>query len=90
MNDRSRRDWEKMRVRGKSHFVINSGALRWGLSTGILYTLYVNFLENGWTVSSNMLFKALLALILFPIGGYFWGIWVWSWQEKKYRQSSKQ
>jgi len=88
MNDRSRREWEKLRIEGKSHFVIKSGVLRWGLSTAILYTLYLHLLENGWTLSGNIISKAVLAFLLFPIGGYFWGIWVWSWQEKKYRKSS--
>ena len=28
-------------------------------------------------------------MILFPIGGYFWGIWVWKLSEKQYLEAIK-
>ncbi|WP_145939607.1 hypothetical protein [Paenibacillus glacialis] len=88
MNERSEKRWEKMRAKGKRHFVVNSGVLRWGLTTAVLYSIFVTYLNNGLTgiLLNDFLRTLLIAVILFPIGGYFWGIWVWKWQEKNHRK----
>ncbi len=39
---------------------------------------------DGW---ADFYIRLLLALALFPIGGYFWGAWMWRWCDKKYQEA---
>lgn len=82
MNERQARRWVKIRASGRDRFVWIYGVFGWGVSTGVLVSLVISFL-NQW---EGVLFYMALGLVLFPIGGYFWGRWVWWISEKQYLQ----
>lgn len=79
--------WEKTRRMGRNRFIWRFGVLYWGVFTGIVCSLAM------WCVTgrSDSLFLYLIpALVLFPIGGYFWGWYVWQKSEKIYTDKRRQ
>lgn len=64
---------DKIRKLGRSKFIWRYGVLGWGLSTAILFSLVMGYTE-GW---DGFVFKLIPALVLFPIGGYAWGHFMW-------------
>jgi hypothetical protein len=65
--------WAKLREQGRSRFVWLYGVLGWGVSTAILFSLW-NGIRDGW---DGFFFKLIPALVLFPLGGYLWGRFMW-------------
>jgi hypothetical protein len=63
--------WENMRKKGMTRFVLLYGVLFWGGLTGIV----------------AMFFLGPIALLVFPIGGIFFGIFIWNIGESKYRKA---
>ena len=71
--------WAITRQKGKARFILVSGALGWGLTTGTLYSLLM------WLVmDANLKFLLPISLILFPVGGLLWGWCVWSFSERAF------
>ena len=66
--------WEEIRAKGKNHYIWNYGVLRWGFSMFIAMTIakLVNLSVADFTLK-KVLILVLINLILFPIGGYFFG-----------------
>ena len=61
--------------------------LFWGVFTGIAWSLVMWFV----TGRTGSLFLFLIpALVLFPVGGYFWGRFVWQKSEKIYTEKRRQ
>ncbi len=81
--------WEKTRSKGKNNFILKTGVLYWGISTGVLWSIFMFFQGESRTIA-RFLAYFIPALILFPIGGLFWGLWVWNITEKKYRKLKDQ
>jgi len=72
--------WKTVRVQGKKQFVLKTGVLGWGITTGVLWAIMMSL-----TVNAGRFIPTLItALITFPIGGYFYGAWLWDDSEKKY------
>lgn len=69
---------DKIRKLGRDKFVLRYGILGWGLSTAILFTLFLGFTE-GW---DDFAFKLIPALIIFPLGGFGWGRLMWAFFER--------
>ena len=80
MKEKGIKNWEKIRSKGKQHFIWIKGVLSWGILTAILWFIIMEIIMPF----ENKFIGLLLALFLFPIGGYFWGLWVWKIAEKKY------
>lgn len=72
--------WANVSKLGRKQFVLRHGVLAWGVPVAILFVLAQGFM-SGWTVAA---FQAVPALILFPIGGYFYGRIMWSLLERRY------
>lgn len=85
MKEKDKKYWKKIREKGKRHFILYRGIIGWGIPTGILYTIMIKGLK-GVTIG-DILGKLIISIIVFPIGGYFWGLWVWNIQEKKYKKT---
>ncbi|MFD1772471.1 hypothetical protein [Paenibacillus rhizophilus] len=81
--------WERTRSKGKKHFLIYNGVIGWGIPTAIIFTFLTEFLENNYssTFDTSFIMTLLKTLIIFPVCGYFWGLWVWKWTEKIYKKS---
>lgn len=73
----------KILEQGRSKFVWRYGVLGWGVSTAILFSLLMAGAE-GW---DGFLFKLILALVIFPIGGYVWGRIMWAFLERKHQRA---
>jgi len=80
--------WEKIRNKGKKKFIFQNGVLRWGLTTGLLFSVIMYWIGEPHTLLRFVSFL-VLALIFFPIGGYFWGLWVWTASEKEHQKAIK-
>ena len=62
----------KLIARGKWHFILVRGVLGWGVLTAALYSMFMFF-----TVKDCNAGRVLVAFILFPVGGIFWGAFMW-------------
>ncbi|PZD97301.1 hypothetical protein DNH61_02805 [Paenibacillus sambharensis] len=88
MKEQQIKKWEKTRAKGLRKFVLFDGVLGWGIPTAFLYTLIVTFMDRKALVfDGEILERLLIALVLFPIGGILYGIWVWKWTERNYRKA---
>ncbi len=56
---------------GKKKFVLKYGVIRWG---GLMTLFYI---IQGIINKSDIL-EILIPLIVFPVGGYFFGLFAWS------------
>jgi hypothetical protein len=72
--------WEKVRGRGKKRYVLVTGVLLWGVVTGIVWSIVMSAVQ-GW---DRLPLYLILALILFPIGGIFFGLQMWKILESRY------
>lgn len=72
--------WAKFSKLGRSQYVLRYGVLAWGVPVAVLFVLSQGFLQ-GWTAAA---FQAVPALILFPVGGLFYGRIMWSLYERQY------
>ena len=81
--------WEKIREKGKNQFIIKFGVIGWGIPTAILWGITMFFVTSGPKTFLKFVIWVGVALIVFPIGGYFWGLWMWWWSERWYKKLSK-
>ena len=65
--------WGKIRKKGKTRFVLLNGVLLWGGLTGII----MSFIMSP------------IAMILFPVGGIFFGIITWNKAESHYLKAKQ-
>jgi uncharacterized membrane protein len=63
----------RMLARGRTSFALRFGVLGWGVSTALIFALYQGFAE-GWEAFPRWL---AISLLIFPIGGWFWGVLMW-------------
>jgi len=82
MTERQAEKWAITRAKGRKRFILVSGVMFWGLSTAILWTILMTATQ-GWSILPSAL---PFALIGFPIGGYFWGAFMWWFAEIAYRR----
>lgn len=77
----------------RTRFVLKTGAIRWGLPVGLVYSLvmaWINREEHGFAGELKIY---LLVLPLWLVGGAAWGAYMWhrgyrtsSWWGRLYRQ----
>ena len=84
MTEKQFAKWAKTRKMGRERFIWLHGVLIWGISTAILWSIFMMVSQGFNTLPLNL----AIALILFPIGGYFWGILMWKLSEKKYNEAT--
>ena len=80
MNDRNRT--ARIITLGKKRFIVLYGVLGWGLLTAALFTAET-FYFKGRVDGTDI----VIPFILFPMGGLFWGAFVWSLAKKRYDDS---
>jgi hypothetical protein len=76
------RKWEKMRRRGRLWFVIVWGVLFWGGLMAVTMT----FLQLIFGGPEGFHFIVLFNFIGFPIGGIFFGLITYYFNDKKYQK----
>ena len=72
---------------GRTRFIWKFGVLFWGVFTGIAWSLAMWFVMDR---TGSLLSFLIPALVLFPVGGYFWGRFVWQKSEKIYTAKRRQ
>jgi len=72
--------WGETRQKGKRRFILVNGALAWGVSTALVWTMVMWLIAPEFEPLPNL----LLALVMFPMGGMVWGWIVWASTEKEY------
>ena len=82
LNEKQLAQWAKTRRMGRSRFIWRVGVLYWGIITGTVWSIVMGAMQ-GWDQFPILL---CLALIGFPIGGYFFGVWVWKLNESAYQK----
>ncbi|MGO2331885.1 hypothetical protein [Pseudoalteromonas sp. 120-MNA-CIBAN-0494] len=76
---------DKVLAMGKWQYVVKHGVLGWGVLTAILYTglMYL-------TSSSPLLQTLLISLVLFGLGGIFWGLFMWYFINRRRNKIARQ
>ena len=77
--------WAKTREKGKQRFVLVNGVLGWGITTAILWSVLMEFIEP----SENIWIRPIIALIVFPIAGVVFGHLMWDKSEKAYEKETR-
>jgi hypothetical protein len=71
---------ERIRMKGRSHFIMVSGILGFGLPMFLFMTI-VRFYDygRGWRfpTGEELYFKMILRLLIWTILGYWFGAWMW-------------
>ena len=80
--------WEIVRRRGKRRFIFRRGVLGWGVSTWILFTILRNTFGVHFDLNSEVMLSAFISLLMFLVGGYFWGLAMWWFMERMYGDSA--
>jgi len=66
--------------KGKWNFILFRGVIAWGLMTSVLFTLIQYFLNDRQYPSHMWSY-----FIVFPIGGFAWGHFMWIYFNNKYQ-----
>jgi hypothetical protein len=69
----------------RNQYILRVGVLGWGVPVAILFALIQSF-EFGW---DSFVFRLIPALILFPIGGIFFGLFMWKMLARKSAAAAK-
>lgn len=87
MREQDRAKWDRPRAEGKRRFVLRRGVVGWGLSSGLLFAMLsemdgVQHVHNVWLALPR-------TILLFLVGGYFWGVSMWSYIERSDRKNGR-
>ncbi|MBN9120397.1 MAG: hypothetical protein J0I06_14775 [Planctomycetes bacterium] len=77
--------WAKTRQMGRTRFIWLRGVCGWGLTVGIAWAVVMAAVQ-GWDRLPILL---ALAVVGFPIGGYFFGVFTWRACEKRYEEATR-
>jgi len=73
---------EKIRAKGRKHFILYTGMLGWGLSVFVITTIWAWYDDHGWHVPTNGIpanewVHTAFRLALWLTAGYFFGAGLW-------------
>ena len=80
MTEKQAARWKKTRQMGRGRYTLIYGVLIWGVATGVIWSVAMAWMQ-GWERLPGLL---VLALIAFPIGGFFYGRLMWRIFESRY------
>src|SRR6516165_3231211 len=69
----------RIRAKGRKHYIVYTGILRWGLSMFLLTTLGNWYEEYGWhfPARGHLWFSVISGLVIWLVAGYFAGAYMW-------------
>jgi len=69
----------KLRAKGRKHYIVYTGILRFGMSVFVLTTLFSWYGEYGWHLPPRgfLWSSVILGLLLWSGAGYLWGVRMW-------------
>ncbi|MFH2091455.1 MAG: hypothetical protein ABIJ31_03755 [Pseudomonadota bacterium] len=74
MNLNQKNKWEKIQKIGRSQFIWFRGVFGWGVFTAALWSLTMSYIKGD---GSGFWDYFTIAILIFPVGGYLWGAWMW-------------
>jgi hypothetical protein len=77
--------WARVREKGRTRFVWIRGVFGWGIPVAVFWSIWMGWIQ-GW---DRLWILTPLALVLFPIGGYFWGVVMWRKFESAYQEATQ-
>lgn len=92
-NAEERARWRETRERGRRHFLIHHGLLRFAVPVGLAMLLYFVVLEpvmfgggvpRSGDLAESLLSFAVVGIVLWPLAGLLWGMSVWRANERRY------
>jgi hypothetical protein len=84
MTEKQLSKWKQTRSHGRGRYILLSGILGWGIPTAILFSLILCRFKPG---IDQFILRLVISLVIFPIGGYFFGSAMWRLSEKRYAVS---
>jgi hypothetical protein len=84
MSNSESEQWAKFSKLGRTQYVLRYGVLGWGVPTAILFSLIDSY-RFGW---EGFLSQIVPALVIFPVGGIFFGRCMWRLLENKHVQAT--
>ncbi len=75
-----RQAWEKKRQQEKRLFAFRYGSLGWGGLMFIFITC-LDVFDHHYKLDWPLVF---VSLIVWPLAGYGWGMWMWNWCEEHF------
>jgi hypothetical protein len=79
MSQRQVERWERTRRMGRTKLIWLYGVLGWGVSVAVSWSMLMSWIR-GWDRLHVLL---PLALVIFPLGGFFFGIVAWRSSESR-------
>ena len=74
-----------MKAQGKTSYILRMGVIRWGGAMFVVMTV-LDLLRNA---PSSYVFDIAINLLIWPLGGYFWGLLMWHyWVYRFEKQAS--
>lgn len=92
MSPKQIRRWAKTRQMGRTRFVWLIGVLGWGLISGLCFPLVIAVVGSAYPVVpgwERYPVNLAMSLLLFPIGGYFFGVCTWWVTEREYQRATR-
>ncbi len=72
--------WQASRARGRRRFILEYGVFRWGVATALFFAMASLLLRgDDWSLP-RLLVLVVLALVLFPVGGWFVGGYLYKFE----------
>ncbi len=72
---------KRIRAGGKARFIWFYGVMCFGLPCAILFAVAFQIVMHGFSLSifvaDNFLTLLIVSLVLWPVGGYVWGVLMW-------------
>jgi hypothetical protein len=69
---------------GRTKYVILNGVIGWGLLTATLFVIWTYFTKTQISPKD-----VIIPFILFPIGGIFWGLFMWHYFKRRIESSPR-
>lgn len=85
MTQNEKAKWHKIYQLGRNRFIWFRGVLCCGILTAVLWSFVMSYIKGAGTGFWDYF---LIAIFIFPVGGYIWGSWMWKRCEFSLHQSS--
>jgi hypothetical protein len=76
-----RERWRQLKAKGKKRFILRRGVMGFGGLMFVVMTIS-EFVRKKPSIWPEYVFVVILNLLIWPLGGYVWGLWMWHFYEK--------
>lgn len=82
MKKKNLEKWNKIINKGKLNYVIKYGVLVWGIPVGLIVNIW-RYIDEKPLDFTQFIFESLPTLIVFPIAGIFFGLFMFNYIKNK-------